>query len=129
VCSSDLDQQQDLTLASWQERQEYAEMMQPLIGRLYRNYGVEILVYGRSLLNVDTINIIKAHRLISRHEGLKLRLRESYPFIEALSKMKLAPARVDLGKLAFNYLHKDAGKGDSIEAYLEQIGRAACRER
>lgn len=112
------DQQQDLTLASWQERQEYAEMMQPLIGRLYRNYGVEILVYGRSLLNVDTINIIKAHRLISRHEGVKLRLRESFPFIEALSKMKLAPARVDLGKLAYNYLHKDAGKGDSIETYL-----------
>jgi len=114
------DQQQDLTLASWQERQEYAEMMQPIIGRLYRNYGVEILVYGRSLLNVDTINIIKAHRLIRRHEGVKLRLRESFPFIEALSKMKLAPARVDLGKLAFNYLHKDAGKGDSIEAYLQR---------
>lgn len=112
------DQQQDLTLQSWQERQEYAEMMQPLIGRLYRNYGVEILVYGRSLLNVDTINIIKAHRLIRRHEGIKLRLRESFPFIEALSKMRLAPARVDLGKLAFNYLHKDAGKGASIEEYL-----------
>ncbi|MBR9906640.1 MAG: glyceraldehyde-3-phosphate dehydrogenase [Gammaproteobacteria bacterium] len=114
------DQQQDITLASWQERQEYAEMMQPIIGRLYRNYGVEILVYGRSLLNVDTINIIKAHRLIRRHEGVKLRLRESFPFIEALSKMKLAPARVDLGKLAFNYLHKDAGKGDSIETYLQR---------
>lgn len=114
------DQQQDLTLQSWQERQEYAEMMQPLIGRMYRNYGVEILVYGRSLLNVDAINIIKAHRLIRRHEGVKLRLRESFPFIEALSKMKLAPARVDLGKLAFNYLHKDAGQGLSVEAYLER---------
>src|SRR5690554_5489697 len=114
------DQQQDLTLSSWQERQEYAEMMQPLIGRLYRNYGVEILVYGRSLLNVDTINLIKAHRLIRRHEGVKIRLRESFPFLEALSKMKLAPARVDLGKLAFNYLYKDLGKGDSIEAYLQR---------
>ncbi|MDN7135176.1 glyceraldehyde-3-phosphate dehydrogenase [Pseudidiomarina terrestris] len=114
------DQQQDMTLQSWQERQEYAELMQPLIGRLYRNYGVEILVYGRTLLNVDTINIIKAHRLIRRHEGVKLRLRESFPFIEALSKMKLAPARVDLGKLAFNYLHKDAGKGASIEEYLHK---------
>ncbi|KFZ29748.1 glyceraldehyde-3-phosphate dehydrogenase [Pseudidiomarina atlantica] len=113
------DQQQDLTLQSWQERQEYAEMMQPILGRLYRNYGVEILVYGRSLLNVDTINIIKAHRLIRRHEGVKLRLRESFPFIEAISKMKLAPARIDLGKLAFNYLHKDAGKGASIEDYLK----------
>ncbi|KFZ31861.1 glyceraldehyde-3-phosphate dehydrogenase [Pseudidiomarina salinarum] len=114
------DQQQDLTLRSWQERQEYAEMMQPLIGRLYRNYGVETVIYGRSMLNVDTINIIKAHRLIRRHEGVKLRLRESFPFLEALSKMKLAPARVDVGKLAFNYLHKDAGNGDSIETYLKR---------
>ena len=51
------DQQQDLTLQSWQERQEYAEMMQPILGRLYRNYGVEILVYGRSLLNLSLIHI------------------------------------------------------------------------
>lgn len=110
--------QQDLTLSSWQERQEYAEMMQPLLGRLYRNYGVEILVYGRTLLNVSTINIIKAHRLIRRHEGVKLRLRESFPFIEALAKMQLAPARIDIGKLAFSYLHKDQAKGRSVEEYL-----------
>ena len=32
---------------SWQERQDYAENMQPIIGRLYRNKGVEIAVYGR----------------------------------------------------------------------------------
>ena len=56
--------QQDPTLSSWQERQEYAELMQPLIGKLYRNFGVEILVYGRSLLNVDTINIIKVFDFI-----------------------------------------------------------------
>lgn len=111
---------QDQTLKSWQERQEYAEMMQPLLGRLYRNSGVEILVYGRSLLNVSTINIIKAHRLIRRHEGEKLRLRESYPFLEAMSKMTLAPARVDLGKLAFNYLHKNKAQGRDIETYIRE---------
>lgn len=61
--------QQDPTLASWQERQEYAEQMQPILGKLYRNFGVEILVYGRSLLNVSTINIIKSHRLIRRYEA------------------------------------------------------------
>ncbi|RUO65265.1 glyceraldehyde 3-phosphate dehydrogenase [Pseudidiomarina planktonica] len=114
------DTQQDQTLTSWQERQEYAEMMQPLLGRLYRNSGVEILVYGRTLLNVSTINIIKAHRLIRRHEGMKLRLRESYPFLEAIAKLKLAPARIDLGKLAFNYLHKGQGEGKSVEQYVQE---------
>ena len=73
--------------SSWQERQEYAEMMLPLIGKLYRNNSVEISVYGRSLLNASAIDVIKAHRKVRLHEGIKLRLRESFPIVKALSEM------------------------------------------
>lgn len=110
----------DSTLSSWEERQEYAELMQPLIGRLYRTKGVEIVVYGRTLLNGSTIDIIKTHRLVRQHENEKLRLRESYPLLKAISEMELAPARIDLGKLAFNYLFRNDNKEQSIEAYLHQ---------
>ena len=103
---------------SWQERQDYAENMQPIIGRLYRNKGVEISVYGRPLVNTSTIDVIKAHKTVARFEESKLRLRESFPFLEAISKMDLAPARIDLGKLAYGYVHKNAGEGLSIEEYL-----------
>lgn len=110
----------DSTLSSWEERQEYAELMQPLIGRLYRTMGVEIVVYGRSLLNGSTIDIIKTHRLVRQHEGKKLRLRESYPLLKAMSEMELAPARIDLGKLAFNYLFRNDNDEQSVEEYLQQ---------
>ncbi|TMP25921.1 glyceraldehyde-3-phosphate dehydrogenase [Pseudoalteromonas rubra] len=103
---------------SWQERQDYAESMQPIIGRLYRNLGVEIAVYGRPLVNTSTIDVIKAHKTVARFEETKLRLRESFPFLEAISKMELAPGRVDLGKLAYAYIYKNAGEGRSIEEYL-----------
>lgn len=112
--------QNDRTLSSWEERQEYAELMQPLIGRLYRTMGVEIVVYGRSLLNGSTIDIIKTHRLVRQHEGQKLRLRESYPLLKAMSEMELAPARIDLGKLAFNYLFKNNNDEQSVEEFLQQ---------
>ncbi len=103
---------------SWQERQDYAESMQPLIGRLYRNQGVEISVYGRPLVNTSTIDVIKAHKTVARFEERKLRLRESFPFLEVISKMQLAPGRVDLGKLAYAYIYKNAGEGRSIEEFL-----------
>ncbi|MCG7535842.1 glyceraldehyde-3-phosphate dehydrogenase [Pseudoalteromonas sp. OOF1S-7] len=103
---------------SWQERQDYAESMQPIIGRLYRNLGVEIAVYGRPLVNTSTIDVIKAHKTVARFEDTKLRLRESFPFLEVISKMELAPGRVDLGKLAYAYIYKNAGEGRSIEEYL-----------
>jgi glyceraldehyde 3-phosphate dehydrogenase len=105
---------------SWQERQTFAENMQPMIGQLFRNSGVEISVYGRPLVNASAIDIIKAHKSVALHEDSKLRLRESFPFVEVLSKMTLAPARIDVGKLAYSYLFHGQANGLSIEQYLEK---------
>ena len=105
---------------SWQERQTFAENMQPIIGQLFRNKGIEISIYGRPLVNASAIDIIKAHKSVALHEENKLRLRESFPFVEALSKMTLAPARIDVGKLAYRYLFLGHANGLSIEQYIEK---------
>jgi|TARA_B110000259_G_scaffold14856_2_gene15561 glyceraldehyde 3-phosphate dehydrogenase len=105
---------------SWQERQTFAENMQPIIGQLFRNKGIEISIYGKPLVNASAIDIIKSHKSVALHEEKKLRLRESYPFIKALSEMNLAPARVDIGKLAYRYLFLGLDNGLSVEKFLEQ---------
>ncbi|GLX80414.1 glyceraldehyde-3-phosphate dehydrogenase [Thalassotalea insulae] len=112
---------------SWQERQTFAENMQPIIGQLFRNKGIEVSVYGRPLVNASAIDIIKAHKSVALHEESKLRLRESFPFIEALSKMELAPARIDVGKLAYRYLFQGGANGFSIEQYLEKELTDICK--
>ena len=71
---------------SWQERQTFAENMQPIIGQLFRNKGIEISIYGRPLVNASAIDIIKAHKSVALHEENKLRLRESFPFVESVSQ-------------------------------------------
>ena len=106
--------------SSWQERQEYAEMMMPIIGKLYRNHAVEITIYGRPLLNASAIDIIKAHRTVRLHEGVKLRLRESWPILEAISKMTLSPAEIDIGKLAFDFHYGSAVDKTDLGAYLKE---------
>ncbi|GAC14939.1 glyceraldehyde-3-phosphate dehydrogenase [Aliiglaciecola lipolytica] len=105
-------------MGSWQERQEYAELMQPLLGKLYRDSAVEISIFGRPMLGASAIDIIKAHRTVRRHTGEKLRLRESWPILEEMSKLKLAPAHIDLGKLAFAFHHDEAFKDLDIKSYL-----------
>lgn len=105
-------------LSSWQERQDYAELMQPLLGKIYRDHAVEISVFGRPLLGASAIDIIKAHRTVRLHTGKKLRLRESWPLLESMSKMSLAPAEIDLGKLAYEYHYGTNGEGKDVETYL-----------
>jgi glyceraldehyde 3-phosphate dehydrogenase len=104
--------------SSWQERQEYAEQMQPVLGKLYRNRAIEISVYGRPLLGASAIEIIKAHRTVRLKEQNKLRLRESWPLLQALNEMELAPAHIDLGKLAYAYHYNPLFKTQTIEDYL-----------
>jgi glyceraldehyde 3-phosphate dehydrogenase len=106
--------------SSWQERQDFAENMQPIIGQLFRNKAIEVSVYGRPLVNASAIDIIKAHKSVRLHEETKLRLRESFPFITALKDMELAPARIDVGKLAYRYLYQGEGNDLSIEQFLEK---------
>ena len=105
---------------SWQERQEYAETMLPLIGKLYRNRAIEISVYGRSLLNSSAIDVIKAHRSVRLHEGQKLRLRESFPIVEALSVLQLAPAQIDVGKLAWEFNYGRGKEQPDLSKFLNQ---------
>lgn len=111
--------EQDLQ-KSWQERQEYAERMLPLIGKLYRNRAIEISVYGRSLLNASAIDVIKAHRSVRLHEGQKLRLRESFPIVDALSVLQLAPAQIDVGKLAWEFNYGRGKEQTDLGAFLNQ---------
>ncbi len=66
-------------LQAWQESQELAEAMQPLIGRLYRQQGIEITIFGRPLQNASTIDILKAHRVVRRHQGAPSRSNRAFP--------------------------------------------------
>ena len=110
---------QDSYQKSWQERQDYAESMHPIIGQLYRKKGIEISVYGRPLVNANTIDIIKAHKTVNEFEDNKLRLRESFPFLEAINELDISSARIDLGKIAYAYTYKEAGEGKSVQEYVK----------
>ncbi|MFT7682599.1 MAG: glyceraldehyde 3-phosphate dehydrogenase, partial [Moritella dasanensis] len=90
-------------LLNWQESQELAESMLPLLGKLYRNKGVEVLIYGRPLQNATAIDLQKAHRVVKRHEGRILRFTETFPLLQVISELPISNAQIDIGRLAVRY--------------------------
>ncbi|AMV73180.1 glyceraldehyde-3-phosphate dehydrogenase [Desulfuromonas carbonis] len=100
---------QEAYFHDWKNREEIAESMLPLIGRLYRDHGVVTMVYGRSLVGGSTIDILKAHRFARQILENELSVRETAPILQAMAAMQLAPARVDIGKLTVRYLAQAGG--------------------
>ncbi|MCP2298445.1 glyceraldehyde 3-phosphate dehydrogenase [Nocardia amikacinitolerans] len=83
--------------------------MIPIIGRLYREKGVTILLHSRSLVNKSVISILRTHRFARQIEGEELSIEETLPFLEALSQLDLGPSKIDLGRLVMAYRTDERG--------------------
>jgi len=90
----------DTHFLDWTQREEHAERMVALIGKLYREHSVITTVYGKPLQNKDPIQIIKAHKYARKFDGAQaINMAESEAVMRRMVELNLAPARVDVGKL------------------------------
>ncbi|WP_022872547.1 glyceraldehyde-3-phosphate dehydrogenase [Nesterenkonia alba] len=104
-------------LDSWIQREAQAEAMIPLIGRLYRENNVVTGIYGRQLVNQSAIDILKAHRFARQIDEVELPVSETLPLVEALTRLDLGAASIDLARL--NNAFKASGHSD-LEAFLRE---------
>jgi glyceraldehyde 3-phosphate dehydrogenase len=90
----------DTHFLDWTQREEHAERMVPLIGKLYREHSVITTIYGKPLQNRNPIQLIKAHKYARKFDGMQaVNMAESEAVMQRMVELNLAPARVDVGKL------------------------------
>ncbi|WP_314219218.1 glyceraldehyde-3-phosphate dehydrogenase [Streptomyces zaehneri] len=99
----------DDSFTNWKNREEIAESMIPMIGKLHRERDVTVLLHSRSLVNKSVVSILKTHRFARQIAGEELSVTETLPFLEALTALDLGPSQIDLGMLAATYRADDRG--------------------
>ncbi|MDN6263343.1 MAG: glyceraldehyde-3-phosphate dehydrogenase, partial [Corynebacterium casei] len=101
---------------NWNERVKAAQEMIPLIYQLHRNNNVVTSIFGRLLVGVTDIDIIKSHRYARRLINRDLGTAETLPILRELADMNLGTASIDMGRLAEGFR---ASGTDDLRAYLE----------
>ena len=101
----------------WNHKLTLAQEMLPLISRLHREHNAVTSVYGRLLVGVTDIDIIKAHRYARRIDEKELALDETLPILRELVEMDLGTASIDLGRLAKEFKHSDE---KDLRAFLDR---------
>ncbi len=107
---------QETHLQEWKGIEEAAEHILPLVGQLYRERNIVCTVYGRSLVHCGVIEILKAHRFARLIIDEELSTVKTLPILEALCQLDLAPARIDIGKLAVAF-----GKQTSCSSVYDYV--------
>lgn len=104
--------------ADWKRREALAEAMIPIIGHLYRESDVTILVHSRSLVNKSVISILKTHKYVRQIETRELSIVDTFPILQIIAGLDLGPSRIDIGKLALAYA--EDSKGQSLEEFITE---------
>ncbi len=105
----------DSHLDAWNEKISLAEQMIPVLGRLYRQRGLVLRMFGRKMVPATTIDIVKAHRFARLIVGNELDIKVSFEMLKKIGELSLCPARLDLGKLAQEYV---VGEQSDMDVFL-----------
>ncbi|WP_262697484.1 MULTISPECIES: glyceraldehyde-3-phosphate dehydrogenase [Streptomyces] len=97
------------SFTNWKHREEIAESMIPLIGKLHRERDVTVLLHSRSLVNKSVVSILKTHRFARQIAGAELSVTDTLPFLHALTALDLGPSQIDIGLLAETHRADDRG--------------------
>ena len=71
----------------WKDREALAESMIPIIGKLYRKKNISTYLYGSSMVNKSVTDLMQAHRFIRQLESNEISEFDTFPMLEAISKL------------------------------------------
>lgn len=101
----------------WKQREALAEGMIPVIGKLYRERNVSTYMYGNNMVNKSVTDLMKAHRFVRQVEMNELSEFDTAPMLDAVAKLQLGPAHLDLGKMVVKY--QRGGNGRSVDDFVQ----------
>lgn len=106
------------SFTQWKNREEIAESMIPIIGKLHRERDVTVLLHSRSLVNKSVVSILKTHRFARQIAGVELSVTDTLPFLQTLTTLDLGPSQIDIGLLA--EAHRADDRGLSVEEFTAE---------
>ncbi|TPW74017.1 glyceraldehyde-3-phosphate dehydrogenase [Schumannella soli] len=108
-------------LLSWADTQSQAERLIPLLGRLHRERGVVTSLYGRRLINLSAIDVVKAHRFGRHADAFQIPLDKTVELAEALLDAGTRGLSVDLAALLAD--HREARTAEPELTLAEFLAR------
>ena len=100
------------SFGDWKWREGLAELMVPIVGGLYRD-GINLLIYGKSLVNQSPVEIMRAHRFARQSDDNELSELETFPILQYLDTLSITDCEIDIGELAVRFHNFSNLKNDS----------------
>lgn len=120
-------------LSDWREQEKTALELLRVVGALRFDKSVELILFRRNIYDSRASEVLNDHLFAMNYVKQPITVQMSLEIARAIEKLDLAPARIDIGKLAAEWLAegKEQGKaldvfvGERLQAFIGDEAKAA----
>lgn len=110
--STELTYEENLT--EWIEDEKSAIELISVVGKLWFNKSVELVLFRNQLYDRNSSEILKLHQYARNFVNQPISIKDTLSLANALNELDLAPSRIDIGRLGSEWLQeKDSFKSIS----------------
>ncbi|WP_316840100.1 glyceraldehyde-3-phosphate dehydrogenase [Pedobacter gandavensis] len=89
---------------SWIEKEKKAIELINVVGQLWFDRSIELVLFRKPLFDVGSSEILSHHQYAKQISGKDISIYETLELALTISKCNLAPSRIDIGRLASEWL-------------------------
>ena len=116
--NSDLMQSYDRQLGEWIESEKSAIELIHIIGDLWFNKSIELVIFRNQLVDRSASQIMNLHQYANDFVKKPIHVKDTLAIANAILEMDIAPSKIDVGKLAFEWDHEKAGT--DLQSFLNK---------
>lgn len=102
---------------SWIDKEKKAIELINVVGKLWFDRSIELLLFRKPLFDIGSSEILAHHQYAKTIVNKNISIYETLAIAQAIAKSNLAPSRIDIGRLAAEWIDAD-GKFSSIEDFV-----------
>ncbi len=111
-------EQTETSLKHWREKEKMALDLLRIVGELRFDKSIELILFRYDIYDVRPSQLIHNHEVSTNYTDQKLTIAVTLPIARAVAKLPdLKPARIDIGKLAVEYLEQ-ASENQTIDDFV-----------
>ncbi|WP_316821190.1 glyceraldehyde-3-phosphate dehydrogenase [Pedobacter gandavensis] len=102
---------------NWIEKEKKAIELINVVGQLWFDRSIELVLFRKPLFDVGSSEILAHHQYAKQISGKDISIYETLELALTISKCNLAPSRIDIGRLASEWLD-DNGNYPTIHDFV-----------
>lgn len=103
--------------SSWIDKEKKAIELINVVGKLWFDRSIELVLFRKPLFDIGSSEILAHHQYARQIINKNISIYDTLALAEAIAKSNLAPSRIDIGRLAAEWIDSD-GNFSNIEDFV-----------